>query len=178
MYSIAATSPLLKARVAGAFYAITVVASLYGYFPGRGTALGHAADLTSGAATLVVTLLLYELLKPVNASLALLMVFFNLEGVARANDSVFFFGFFCIVLGYLIFHSTFLPRALGVLMALAGLGLLTNALAKLLPAAVANVASPIGFSLDGLGEIGLTLWLLVMGVNVRRWEAKASRSAN
>ncbi len=168
-------SPVLKARTAGFFYAITVMASLYGYFPGRGTDLGHVANLVSAAATIVVTVLLYELLKPVSRSLSLLMAFFNLEGIAHATDSLFYFGCFCILLGYLIFTSTFLPRALGVLMTLAGLGLLTNALAPLLAPAFAHAVSPYAFGLDG-GEILLTLWLLAMGVNAEKWQSKANEA--
>jgi Domain of unknown function (DUF4386) len=36
-----------------------------------------------------------------------------------------FFGFYCLLIGYLILRSTFLPHALGALMAIAGLGVLT-----------------------------------------------------
>jgi hypothetical protein len=32
------------------------------------------------------------------------------------------FGFYCLLIGYLIFKSTFLPRILGVMMAIAGVG--------------------------------------------------------
>jgi len=111
------TSPRFKARVAGVFYAITVVTSLYAYFPGRGSHLGHAAGLVAGGAYLVVALLLYDLLKPVSRSMSLLAAFFSVVGVARSDDSIFFFGFYCILLGYLIFRSTFFPRVFGVLMA-------------------------------------------------------------
>ncbi len=170
-------SPRLKARVAGIFYIITVVASLYSYVFAHGSHLGHAADLVAGAAYLVVTLLLYELLKPVSRSVSLLAAFFSIEGIAHSNDGLFFFGFYCILLGYLIFKSTFLPRAIGVLMVLAGLGLLTNSLMPLLAPALAHVVSSVAFGLDGVGEIVLTLWLLVMGVNVPKWEEKANRLA-
>ncbi len=169
---LAEASPLVKARVAGVFYMITVLTSLFAYFPARGTHLGHAANLMAGAAYVVVALLLYDLLRPVSRSLSLLAAFFSLEGIAHSNDSLFFFGFYCVLLGYLIFRSTFLPRALGVLMALAGFGLLINALAFLLSPALAHFLSPVGFTLD-VGEIVLALWLLVMGVNVQKWEMHA-----
>jgi hypothetical protein len=68
------------------------------------------------------------------------------------TNSLFFFGFYCISLGYLMFRSTFVPRNVGVLMALAGFWvLLVNSLAILLPPALAHVLSPIGFTLDGIG---------------------------
>jgi hypothetical protein len=62
-----------------------------------------------------------------------------------------------------------MPRLLGVAMALAGLGLLTNAYAPLLMPNFAHRLSPIGFTLDGIGELSLTLWLIVIGLNGRRW---------
>jgi len=146
------------------------VTSLYAYFPGRGSHLGHAAGLVAGGAYLVVILLLYGLLKPVNPTHSLLAAFFGVVGVARSTDSIFFFGIYCILLGYLIYSATFFPRFLGVLMVLAGFGLLVNNLANLLPPGVVHIVSIVGFSCDGIGEILFTLWLLVVGVNVQRWE--------
>ena len=69
-----------------------------------------------------------------NRGLSLLAAFFNLVGLAfealRLNPrgvdiALVFTGFYCLLIGYLIFRSTFLPRILGALMAFAGLGWLT-----------------------------------------------------
>jgi hypothetical protein len=40
-------------------------------------------------------------------------------------NGIVIFGFYCLLLGYLIFRSRFLPRWLGPLVTLAGLGWLT-----------------------------------------------------
>jgi hypothetical protein len=84
-----------------------------------------------------------------------------------------FFGFYEALLGYLIFRSAFLPRTLGVLVGIAGLAFLTNSFAIFLSPALGNALNPFMLALDGIGEISLTLWLLVMGVNVTKWEEKA-----
>jgi Domain of unknown function (DUF4386) len=83
--------------------------------------------------------------------------------------SLVFFGFFCILTGYLIFKSTFLPRVLGVLMAIAGLCYLTNSFVLFLAPALAHRFFYILFP-AGVAELLLTLWLLVKGVNVQRWK--------
>src|SRR5438094_4744378 len=45
---------------------------------------------------------------------------------ARAYDiGLVFFGFWCVLIGYLLFRSAFMPRVIGVLEELAGLGYLT-----------------------------------------------------
>jgi hypothetical protein len=88
--------------------------------------------------------------------------------------SLVFFGFFCICTGYLIFKSTFLPRFLGVLMAIAGLCYLTNSFVLFLAPRLAHQFFYILMP-AGVAELSLTLWLLVKGVNVQRWkEADAS----
>ncbi len=89
--------------------------------------------------------------------------------VQAAYIYLVFFGIFNSLIGYLIFKSTFLPRVLGVLMALSGLGWLTflsPSLAKYLLTYIEVVGI--------IAEASLMLWLLVKGVNVQRWEEQAS----
>lgn len=175
---IADASPGLKARVAGVFYLLTFLAGGVALFV-RGR-LGLIAGLIAGACYIAVTLLFYYLFRPVNRSLSLLAAFVSLLGCAIGPLSLFvraashisplaFFGFYCLLIGYLIFKSSFLPRALGVLMAIAGLGWLT-----FLWPPLANRLSPYVFAPGLLGEGALTLWLLVVGVNVQRWREQAS----
>jgi len=88
---------------------------------------------------------------------------------AQAFDISFvFFGFYCLLIGYLIFRSTFLPRILGVGMALAGLCWLT-----FLWPPLAHSLSPYILAPGILGEGSLTVWLLAMGVNAQRWNEQA-----
>lgn len=82
-----------------------------------------------------------------------------------------FFGVFQLLIGYLIVRSTFLPRILGGLIALAGLGWFTF-LSPPLANHVMNYLYVFGF----VAELILMLWLLLVGVNVERWNALA-RSA-
>jgi len=99
---------------------------------------------------------------------ALALVFLKLNGQAF-DIGLVFFGLWCILIGYLIARSTFLPRTIGVLYALAGLGYLT-----LLWQPLAKYLYPYNLALAGPGEISLLLWLLVKGVNVPKWKEQAS----
>ena len=80
-----------------------------------------------------------------------------------------FFGLFNLLIGYLIFGSTFLPRVLGGLMAFAGLGWLTY-----LSNPLVTHLSPYNLGCGLSGDVSVYLWLLVMGVNVQRWKEQAS----
>jgi hypothetical protein len=99
---------------------------------------------------------------------ALAFLFLELYGEG-VNICFVFFGFYCLLIGYLIFRSTFLPRILGLLMAFAGLGWLT-----FLSPPLANHLSPYILVLGFVAELALMLWLLVMGVDVQRWKEQAS----
>ncbi|MGA8767007.1 MAG: DUF4386 domain-containing protein [Candidatus Acidiferrales bacterium] len=98
---------------------------------------------------------------------ALALIFLELNATA-VNICFVFFGFYCLLIGYLIFRSAFLPRILGVLMAFAGLGWLT-----FLSPPLADYLSPYIQVLGILAELSLCLWLLVMGVNVQGWKEQA-----
>jgi hypothetical protein len=98
------------------------------------------------------------------------MALMSLElNTQTANICLVFFGFYDLLIGYLIFRSAFLPRVLGGLMALAGLGWLT-----FLSPPLANYLSPYILVLGFLAELALMLWLVVKGVNVQRWKEQAS----
>lgn len=87
--------------------------------------------------------------------------------------SLIFFGCECIVLGYLIFRSGYLPKAVGILMQIAGLCYLTNSFALILDPSFANRIFPAILIPAFVGEASLCLWLLVKGVNLETWKRQA-----
>lgn len=175
-------SPLLKARIAGVFYLLSILAGIFAVTAATGN-LSLTANLIGSACYVVVTLILYDLLKPVNRGLSLLAALFSLAGCAlgvlrmlhlpspHVNELVFF-GCYCLLLAYLIFRSTFLPRFLSALLAITGLGWLTY----LWPALGNHLFFPYLMITGLVGEGSLTLWLLVFGVNARRWNEQSRLS--
>ena len=226
-------SPQRYARSIGVLYLIVIVVGFfaYGYVPGRlvsadatvtaGNILSHELLWRAGivASLMVVVcavpqlLLEYLLLRPVQRSVALLALLFNLMSLgieslsslghiaalsmltgqdtlgrisgqqlqawaslaidihdADLNISFLFFGCVCVLQGYLIFRSRFLPGFLGVLMTFAGLCYAANSLFIVLDL---NVLAASGIPLlllpAGLSELTLCLWLLIMGVDVPKW---------
>ena len=87
-----------------------------------------------------------------------------------------FFGFYSLSLGYLVFKSAFLPRIIGVLLALGGLAYLTGNFANFLSQSFAARLFPYYLVFPGLGEGSLLLWLLIVGVNAQRWKERARAS--
>ena len=177
-------SPRWQARIAGVFYAINVVTSLVAFSGSAGARLSFVFGLVATAAYVAVTILFYRLFKPVNKTISLIAAAFSLLGCAPGIlspfhitpyhiNSLVFFGCYCLLIGYLILKSTFLPSIFGVLMALAGAGWLT-----FLSPGLAKSVSPYNYYPGGIGEISLCLWLLVMGVNGARWKEQASHASN
>ena len=234
---IAEESPRLRARIAGGLWLIVIGASGYAAFAVlkvivRGDAaatatnilasqsllrFGFVGNLLASVCYLGVSVLLYDLLKPVSRILSLFAACCGLVGVAigaatslnylaplillgggqystlltasqlqamalmslkmseQGNTiAMFFFGFQCISIGYLIVRSTFLPRILGVLLAIGGSSYVISSFASFLFPAFGAQLLPFIIPLAIIGEGSLTLWLLVAGLNARRWKEQAS----
>jgi uncharacterized protein DUF4386 len=186
MERIAKASPRRWARIAGAFYLLNFVTGVLSaaFIGGKFAVYGDAASLIAAGCYVVVTVLFYYMFKPVGRSLSLLAALFSLAGCVLGALGVFhlspvpinnlvFFGFYCLLIGYLIFRSTFLPRILGALMIFAGLGWLTFVSPPL-----AGHLAPYNLIPGLVGEGLLTLWLLAMGVNAQRWREQAGEAGS
>lgn len=214
-----------KARLAGFFWLLTMIAGVFAMV-GRmkvvtsedaaavatnilaSEALFRSAITANILATcfyLVATLLVYELLRPVNRSVSLLAALFSLLGCAVGalssvldlapfvilrggqyatafavdqsqaltlmflrlagqtnNVGLVFFGLHCLLTGYVLYKSRLVPRAIGGLLMFAGIGWLT-----FLWPPLAGGLFPFNVLPGFIGELSLTLWLLIKGVNER-----------
>ncbi|MFZ0899501.1 MAG: DUF4386 family protein [Candidatus Sulfotelmatobacter sp.] len=133
MERIAEASPRFKARIAAAlnFFSLVTAALTELFVRGR---LNYAGGYIAIAGIAAVTLFFYDIFKPVNRGLSLLAASLAFVGLTfealrlqpqGVNIAIVIHGFYCLLIGYLIFRSAFLPRILGALMAFAGLGWLT-----------------------------------------------------
>ena len=229
-------SPRAKARLAGAFYLLTIIGGIVaeGVISGSLVVSGDAAATATNIQThaslyrlgftvymiemacqIATTVLLYQLLKPVSKSVALLAAIFSLVGCTiktlsrlfyyaplfvlggapylsvfdakqlqalallflkvngqGAAIALVFFGLESTLDGYLMFKSTFLPRFLGVLAVVGGLGWLTF-LSPPLGYRLFNFVAAFGI----LGSLATIVWFLVYGVNEERWKERARTAA-
>jgi len=108
---------------------------------------------------------------------ALALLFVNLHAYGF-GISLTIFSFVLLLEGYLIFNSGYFPKTIGVLVAIAAICYLTNSFALFLAPAFQAKIFPAILIPSFIGELSLCLWLLVMGVNVPKWEEKAKRLAN
>jgi hypothetical protein len=90
------------------------------------------------------------------------------------NIALIFFGFTCVVNGYLIFRSGYLPKFVGILMQIAGVSYLTACFAALFAPAFADLISPAILLPPLIGESSFCLWLLIKGVDVAKWKERVS----
>lgn len=99
------------------------------------------------------------------ATLSLLSLNIQAQGYAVG---LVFFGFYCLIVGYVMYNSNLLPKILGVLYMITGVCYLINSFTMFLSKGFANplflyLAIPIF-----IGELSLCLWLLIKGVD-KNW---------
>jgi hypothetical protein len=173
---IAEASPSFKARMAGVLYLLSVGTAVVGESFVHG-GLAIAAGLIAVTGMMAVTLLFYDIVKPASQNLAWFAASFSLAGLTlealRWNPqgvdiAIVLHGLYCVLIGYLVFRSAFLPRPLGALMAFGGLGWLT-----FLSPPLANSLSPYNTAAGLIGEGSVMLWLLLMAVGLPRWREQA-----
>ena len=102
-------------------------------------------------------------------TLALILLRVNEQA---AGISLVFFGASTIAKGYLIIRSKFLPRILGILSVIAGLGWLTFMFPPLASALFLYI-----LALGIIGSLSQIAWLLVKAVNVEQWKRFAVDAA-
>jgi len=162
-------------------YVINTVTSLYAFF-GPGGRLALVSGLVATAAYIAITGIFYVLFKVVNSRLSLIAAGFGMAGNLASvlaylhrmpgNINVLiFFGFYCLLIGYLIVRSEFLPSVLGALMILSGVGYVTFLWPRL-----GNSLIPWNYIPGALGEWSLTIWLLVKGLDQQKWERQSTAS--
>jgi uncharacterized protein DUF4386 len=99
-----------------------------------------------------------------NSLILLSLKFYGFAGMI----STAYYGMAWIVRAYLMFHSGYLPKFLAVLMGVGGIGFVVrNFLMILAPAYASDVFLMLMFP----GGLVMTVWLLVKGVDVPKWNA-------
>jgi Domain of unknown function (DUF4386) len=135
-----------------------------------GTATFAAAELFYFAPTLLLRGGAYLKSFSADQLSALALLSLNLFGLGAVIFTVFY-GLGWVLRGYLMFRSGYFPKFLGVLMALAGLAfIVSNFMVVLAPHYNANWLP--AFMVPG--ALLLTVWLLVKGVDLRKWEEKTA----
>ncbi|AMA10780.1 DUF4386 domain-containing protein [Picosynechococcus sp. PCC 73109] len=81
------------------------------------------------------------------------------------------FGVHCLVLGYLIAKSLYMPRVLGYLVMAAGITYLIGSYTRFLFPDFVEAIAPI-YLVTIISELSLCLWLLIKGVNPKQWQEK------
>ena len=140
--------------------------------------LAWVAIFATVALTHIAPLLLLDgSIKGLDGSLAQSLSYFFLRLHTQGYEiGLVFFGVDCLLIGVLILRSAFLPKALGALLALAGLCYLLNSFADFLAPAFARQLGVWPLLPCALAEYGFILWLLAVGVNAAKWTGQAERA--
>jgi hypothetical protein len=229
-----------KARIAGGLYLIVILGGIFAELFVRGRLIvtgdaaatahnimaheflyrcGFSVELFYLLCNMPLILLLYDLFKVVNRTVALLDAFFSmictaieaisllghyaplillsndrylsaftpeqLQAASYVSIQLFeygfaiclaFFAFSCFAMGYLIFKSRLLPRIIGLLLVIEGGLYFLNSYSMFLAPKLTPRIFPF-LAASAIAEISLCLWLLVMGVNVKRWKELAAAAS-
>lgn len=95
------------------------------------------------------------------AALSAMALDFQSQGYAIG---LVFFGFYCIIIGWLIFKSWHIPKVLGILYAVAGLCYILNSFIMFLSRGFANPLFPYILFPSFIGEAAVCLWLIFAGI--------------
>ncbi len=106
---------------------------------------------------------------------ALVPLFLDLHEYGIHINSMFF-GLWLLPLGYLVFKSGYIPRILGILLMIGWFGYMLEFFTFFLFPDFNAAIEPV-FTITGIGEFLLVLWLLIKGVNVEQWKKRALESA-
>ena len=165
------SAPGARSRATGLVYFSYFLAAIGSrLFSGPGLAgIGEALWNVSIGIYAVLVVMLYRLFRPVNAALSAFAALVGLAGcvvmglesahlVRWTLSPLAFFGPYCALLGLLILRSRFVPRPIGFLLVLAGVGWV----AVLVPALATHIEAPV-VALGIVAELAFMLWLLVAG---------------
>jgi hypothetical protein len=217
------------ARIGGLLILVSFPAALFGevYVPSLMSAAASAMSVTNGLGShdalmriglasylveavcdVILTLILYVILRPVEKNIALLIALFRVASTATFAASEFFYisamlysgeakymrefstaqldaltrfsfgvygyggsapvfyGMAAVLTGYLIFHSGFLPKFIGALWVLGGLGQIANTFSLILVPQFTFFWEMVPLL---LAMLTLALWFLVRGIDLRKW---------
>jgi len=91
-----------------------------------------------------------------------------------AATSLAFFAIYCMLTGWLIIRSGFVPKIIGALMVIAGIVYEAHVFAVFLALPEPPYVLFVGF----IAELSLALWLLIMGINQAKWRSQAASSGS
>ena len=149
---------------------VSLVAAFFGL---AGVIVGATSSLNDLAAIGILVSGQSSTAFALSQSQALAQLSLRVSGLGFTVAMVFF-GLQVILVGILIGRSTFLPRILGVLLALGGSSYVISSFATLLAPALGTRITPFIVPIALIGEGALTVWLIVKGVNEQRWIEQAN----
>jgi hypothetical protein len=85
----------------------------------------------------------------------------------------FFFALSLVLTGWLVYRSGFFPKIPGVLLILAGIGYFAQSYGTFVAPGLTDALSTLVFVLAIPGELVFALWLLIRGIDERKWQASA-----